>query len=64
MELDRLAERLRELIDERPRKCGDVLDPFAERRDRDREHVETIEQILTERSIRDRLFEVSGSWPR
>jgi hypothetical protein len=56
--VNRPADRLGDFIDERPRECGDVLDSVPEWRYGNREHVEPIEQILTERSIRNRLFQI------
>ena len=35
-----------------------VLWPLAQRRDRDRKHVQAIEQIEAERSVRERLLEI------
>ena len=43
----------------RPHQRRDVLDPLAQRRHDDREHVEAIEQILAKRLVADRVLEVA-----
>ena len=49
--LDGLAERLRELVDERPHQPRNVFDALAQRRHDDRKHVEPIEQIFAEGAV-------------
>ena len=46
--VDALAERLRELVDERPHEDRNVLAPFAQRRDGDGIDVEPIVKIFAE----------------
>ena len=47
----RLAERLRELLDETPDQQGDVLGPFAQRRQRNGKHVQPIVEVFPERAV-------------
>ena len=54
-----LAERLRELVDEAPDEEGNILGALAQRRHPDREDVEPVEQVLTERILRHPLLQVA-----
>ena len=55
----RLPTRRRQLANECRDEAGNVVHALAQRWNGDRKHVQAIEQILTERIVRHRLFEVS-----
>src|SRR4029453_15529857 len=57
--LDRFAEQSRKLLDETPDQPGDVVRTISQRGNRDRKHVEAVEQILPERFLAHRLLGVA-----
>ena len=52
--VDPLADASGELVDQEPDEQRDVLGAVAERRQRDREDVEAVVEVLAERLLADR----------
>jgi hypothetical protein len=55
----RLSATAKEALDKRLHQVRDVLPPVAKRGERQRQHVETVVQVLTEFPVRDHLLEVT-----
>ena len=56
--LDRSSELRLVAIEEEPRELRQILDPIAQRRHADRDHVDPVVEILAEPSFLDRLLEI------
>ena len=57
--LDRLAERLAELVHEAPHEHGNVIRTLAEWRNTNRKHIQTVIEVLAERALRDALLQIT-----